>query len=135
MDAGEKVSGGLVVAGGNGAVLFELTIEILHEVARLVHLFVVGSLNLSIALGWDHGLFSCRKQRLDDAQIGIESFVCQQDISLHLRQKGVGTFQIMGLPCSQEEGQRIAECIDHGMDFRAQSAFAAPDRLVFAVFF
>jgi hypothetical protein len=31
----------------------------------------------------------------------------------------------------QEEGQRIAKCIDHGMDFRAQSAFAAPDRLVF----
>jgi hypothetical protein len=43
--------------------------------------------------------------------------------------------QIMDLPRSQEEGQRIAKCIDHGMDFGAQSAFAAPDRLVFAVFF
>jgi hypothetical protein len=41
----------------------------------------------------------------------------------------------MGLPRSQKEGQRIAQAIDHGMDFRAQSAFAAPDRLVFAVFF
>src|SRR6516162_10177901 len=41
----------------------------------------------------------------------------------------------MGLPGRQEEGQRIAEGIDHGMDFRAQPAFAAPDRLVFIVFF
>jgi hypothetical protein len=56
-------------------------------------------------------------------------------VGLHLGQKRVGTFQIMGLPRSQEEGQRIAKGIDHGMDFRAQSAFAAPDRLVFAVFF
>jgi hypothetical protein len=39
------------------------------------------------------------------------------------------------LPCTEEEGQRISKCIDHGMDFGAQSAFAAPDRLVFAVFF
>ena len=46
-----------------------------------------------------------------------------------------GAFQIMGLPRRQEEVQRIAQRIDQGMDFRAQSAFAAPDRLVFAVFF
>jgi hypothetical protein len=39
------------------------------------------------------------------------------------------------LPRSQEEGQRIAKRINHGMDFRAQSAFATPDRLVFAIFF
>jgi hypothetical protein len=43
--------------------------------------------------------------------------------------------QIMGLPRSQEEGQRIAKSVDHGMDLGAQSAFAAPDRLVFAVCF
>ena len=135
MDAGEEVSGGLVIAGRDRAVLFELAIEVLHEVARFVHFFVVEALKLSITLGRNDELFSCRKQRLDDALIGIESLVCQQGVGLHLGQKRVGTFQIMGLPRSQEEGQRIAEGIDHGMDFRAQSAFAAPDRLVFAVFF
>jgi hypothetical protein len=36
---------------------------------------------------------------------------------------------------SQEEGQRIAKGIDHGMDLGAQSAFASPDRLVVALFF
>ncbi len=53
--------------------------------------------------------------------IGIESLVCQQGVSLHLGQKRVGTFQVVGLPGRQEEGQRVAKGIDHGMDFRAQS--------------
>jgi hypothetical protein len=135
MDASEEVSGGLVIAGGNGSVLLELTIEVLHEVARLVQFLVVEALNLSITLGWNDELFSCGEQRLDNAFIGIESLVCQQGVSLHLGQKLVGTLQIMGLPRSQEESQRISEGVDHGMDFGAQSAFAAPDRLIFAVFF
>jgi hypothetical protein len=135
MDGGEEVSGGLVVAGRNRSVLLELTVEVLHEVSRLVHFLVVEALKLSIALGRNDELFSCRKERLDDALIGIESLVCQQGVGLHLGQKSVGAFQVVGLPRSQEEGQRIAKGIDHGMDFRAQSAFAAPDRLVFAVFF
>ena len=135
MDGSEEVSDCLIVASGNRSVLLELTIEVLHEVARLVDLLVVATLNLSIGLGRNDQLFSCRKQRLDDALIGIESLVCQQGVGQHLRQKRVGTFQIMSLPRSQEEGQRIAKGIDHGMDFRAQSAFAAADRLVFAVFF
>ena len=135
MDGREEVSSGLVIAGGNRPVLLELTIEVLHEVARLVQFLVVEAVNLSIALGRNDELFSCRKQRLDDALIGIKSLVRQQGVGLHLGQKHVGTLQIMSLPRSQEEGQRIPEGVDHGMDFGAQSAFAAPDRLVFAVFF
>ena len=135
MDGGKEVSGGLVIAGRNGSVLLELTIEVLHEVARLVQFLVVEALNLSITLGRNDELFSCRKQRFDDTLIGIGSLVCQQGVGLHLGQKQVGTLQIMGLPRSQEEGQRISKGVDHGMDFGAQSAFAAPDRLVFAVFF
>src|SRR6266403_5519188 len=41
----------------------------------------------------------------------------------------------MCLPWRQEEGKRIAQGIDQRMDFGAQSAFAAPDRLVFTLFF
>jgi hypothetical protein len=70
MDAGEEVSGGLVIAGRNRSVPLELTIEVLHEVARLVQFLVVETLNLSIALGRNDERFSCRKQRLDDALIG-----------------------------------------------------------------
>lgn len=41
----------------------------------------------------------------------------------------------MGLARCQDEAQRIAKRIDKGMNLGAQPAFAAPDRLVFAVFF
>jgi flagellar FliL protein len=51
MDAGEEVSGGLVIAGRDRAVLFELAIEVLDEVARFVHFFVVEALKLSSTLG------------------------------------------------------------------------------------
>ena len=119
MDSGEEVSGGLVVAGRNRSVLLELTVEVLHEVSRLVRFLVVEALKLSIALGRNDELFSCRKERLDDVLVGVESLVCQQGVGQHLGQKSVGAFQVVGLPRSQEEGQRIAKGIDHGMDFRA----------------
>jgi hypothetical protein len=41
----------------------------------------------------------------------------------------------VALSCGQQERQRIAKRIDHSMDFGAQPAFAALDRLVFAGFF
>jgi hypothetical protein len=63
MDAGEEVSGGLVIAGRDRSVLLELAIEVFHEVARLVQLLVVWALKLSITFGRNDELFSCRKQR------------------------------------------------------------------------
>src|ERR1700752_3941115 len=135
ISAMDEVSVSLVISGGYHSVLLELAVEVFHQVTRLVHFLVVRALDLSIAFGGNDELLSCREQRLDVALIGIESLVGQQSVGLHLGQKRVGTFQVMGLPGRQEEGQRIAKGIDHGMDFRAQSAFAAPDRLVFTVFF
>jgi hypothetical protein len=41
----------------------------------------------------------------------------------------------MGLARRQDEVQRIAQRIDKRMNLGAQPAFAAPDRLAFAVFF
>ena len=41
----------------------------------------------------------------------------------------------MGLARCQQEAQRIAQRIDKRMYLGAQPAFAAPDGLVFAVFF
>ena len=75
MDAGEEVSGGLVIAGRDRSVLLELAIEVLHEVARLVQFLVVRALDLSIAFWRNDKLFSFRKQRPDDAFIGIESLI------------------------------------------------------------
>ena len=93
------------------------------------------ALNLAVALGRDHDRLSSCKQRLDHPLVSIEGLVCQQGLGCHLRQQRVGALQIMGLPRRQDEVQRIAQRIDKGMDLGAQPAFAAPDGLVFAVFF
>jgi hypothetical protein len=94
----------------NCSVLLELAEEVLHQVARLVHLPVKGALDPSIALGWDHELFSCRKQRFDHALVGSEGFIREQGIGLHLRQERIGSFQVMGLAGSQEKRSGIAQC-------------------------
>lgn len=135
MDGGEEISGGFVITRGDGSVLLELAEEILHEMARLVQLLVEAALGFAVALGRDHRGFACREKRVDHALVGVEGFVRQQSVGFHLRQQHVGACQIMRLALGQEEGQRIAQRVDQGMDFGAQSALAAPDRLVFAGFF
>ena len=135
MERREEVSGGLVVTRRYGTEPLDPAEEVLDQMARLVDLPVEGALHLSIALGRDHERFPCRKQRLDHTLVGIEGFVRQQGIGLHLRQERIGSFQVMGLAGSQENRGGIAQCVDHGVNFGAQSAFAAPDRLVLAVFF
>src|SRR5439155_20558393 len=109
MDGGEEVSGGLVIAGGNGTVLLELAVEILDEMACLVHFFIESTLVFAIALWRDHQVFSCRTKWFDHPLVGIEGFVCHQSIGLHLRQQRVGAFQVMGLAWSEQEGNRIAQ--------------------------
>jgi hypothetical protein len=51
-----------------------------------------------------------------------------------MRQEGIGTFQVMRLPGGEQEFDWVAECVDQGVDLGAQPAFAATDRLVFALF-
>lgn len=75
MDRGEEISGGFVITRGGGSELLELAEEILHEMARFVHLFVEGSLDFAAALGRDHRSFSCGKKRFDHTLIGITSSI------------------------------------------------------------
>ena len=43
--------------------------------------------------------------------------------------------QVVCLAAGQEETDRVAQCVDQGMNLGAQSAARVPDRLVLAVFF
>ena len=135
MDCGEEISGGFVVTSGDGAVFLELAEEVLDEMTCLVGVSVEIALDLAVTLGRDHERLSACPQRLDHPLIRIERFVCQQDLGRHIRQQRVGAFKIMGLARRQDEVQRIAQRIDKRMNLGAQPAFAAPDRLVCAVFF
>ena len=109
MDAGEKVSGSLIVAGGDCSELLEPADEILDEMAGFVQVFVEIALGLAVALGRDHGGLAGRQERFDYALIGIECFVGQHGIGFHLREKRVGTFEIMRLARGQEDASGLPD--------------------------
>jgi hypothetical protein len=68
--------------------------------------------------GYDDGLTGCG-QRFDHALIGIERFVGNEDVSLHVGQKLVSSDQIVRLTAGQMEADRVAEGIDQSVDLGA----------------
>ena len=135
MNCGQEIRGGLVVAGGDGTELLEPAVEVFDEMAGLVHVLVERTRGLAVASGRNDTGLARFLQRFDDAPVGIEGFVGEQSIGLHVRQQRICPLQVMGLARGQEEAEWIAQSVDQGMDLGAQPAFAAPDRLIFAVFF
>jgi hypothetical protein len=91
---------------------------------------IVGTRVLASRHGRDDRRLSCVQERFDHPLVGIEGSVGQESIGLHLRQQNVGTVEVVGLARRQQKGERIAQGIDQGVDFCAQSAAAAPDRFV-----
>ena len=97
MDAGERVSGGLIITGRDSSELLELADEILNQMARLVHLSIKIARHLARTLGRDHWDFACCQEAVDHSLIDIERFIGQHGISFHLRQQRVGALEIMRL--------------------------------------
>ena len=134
VDGREEISGGFVVAGGDGSELFEFTEEIFDEVSRFIEISVKIGGRQTIWPRWDYGRFAGGCEGLADPRVSIEGLVGDQRISGHLRQQGIGSDQIVGLPRRQQESQRVAEGVDQGVDFCAQPAAAFADRLVLIFF-
>jgi hypothetical protein len=132
---GQEVSCGFVVAGGDRAELFDFGEEVLDQVACFVEVTIVIPRPSALCPRRDHRGLAGGGQRRDDAFVGVKSLVSDQRVSLHRWQEVIGPDQIMGLPAGQEEAHGIAQRIDQGVDFRAQPAARAPDRLVLAGFF
>ena len=135
MDGGEKVAPGLVVAGGDGTKLLEPAEEVLDQVAGLEQVTIVGTGLRLAGAGRDDGGLAGRGERHEDALVRVKSLVGDQRVGLHAWQQVVGTGKIMDPATGQIEADRIAECVDQGVDFRAQSTSRAADRLVLAGFF
>ena len=59
VDCSEEISGGLVVAGSDGAELLEPALEVFDEMTGLVDVFVVGARIVSVAPEWDDAGLAC----------------------------------------------------------------------------
>lgn len=128
MNGAEEVAGGLVVAGGNAAILLELVEELLNQVTRPVQMLVVFTELFAAALGRNHDALARILQGIDDPFLGIVGFVGDDGGAWRAGQQGIGTFEIMRLARRQVKAGRIAQRIDGSMDLRAQPAATASDR-------
>ncbi len=89
----------------------------------------------AVAPRWNDGGLAGGGERLENAFVGIEAFVGDQQVGLHTGQQVIGPGEIVRLASGQQEPERVAESVDQGVDLGAQPAARAPERLVRAVFF
>ena len=134
MDGGEEVACGFVVAGGDGAEEFKFGEEVFNQMARFVEFLVILALFFAVGFGRDDRRFARFLQGNQHPRIGIESLVGDHRFGFQLRQQNVGTIQLAGLAAGEMKPRRVAQIIDRGMNLGAQSALAAPDRLIGAPF-
>ncbi len=122
VDGGEEVARGLVVACCDGPELLHPGKDILDQMAFLVEFPIVLARFQAVGLRRDrHGLADFGHW-FDQPFIGVERFVSDKGIGLHLWQELISPGQIMGFTAGQMESNRIAKCIDQSMDLGAQSA-------------
>ena len=131
---GKERVGELVVAGCNGAILFELAEKSLDEIAFAIEGKIGVARLTAIGLGWNDRHDASALERLDQG-IGVLGLVGQEGRGLDLVEQRRGLADIGGLSRRERQGDRIAERIDDGMDLRGQPAAGPADGLVFAVFF
>jgi hypothetical protein len=108
MDGCQEVSCGLIVASGDGSVLLELGEEVFDQMAGFVEVAVEGSGPASVSFWRDDGDLVCRRQRIENPLIGVEGFVGDEHIGLHLRQKAVGPDEVVGLTAAEAEPDWVA---------------------------
>jgi hypothetical protein len=88
-DSGKEVSGGFIVAGGDGTELLEFSEEVLDQVSRFVQVFIVGAGTFSVGFWRDDDLFSGLFKRFYDPLICIEGFVGKDGLGGDVRQKSI----------------------------------------------
>lgn len=75
VDGAKEIAGGLVVAGGNAAILLELVEELLDQVACPVQVLVIFARLFATALGRNHDAFARVLQGIDAPFLCIVSLV------------------------------------------------------------
>jgi len=133
VNAREKISRELVVAGGDGAKVLEFIEEALDEIALAVKGKVTGWRRLTVGFGRDHrGDLSLGKRVAE--RIGIVGLVRDESFRIDRFEQRLRASQIMGLTRREHHLDGIAKRINNNVYFGGQSAAGPADRLV-TVFF
>lgn len=134
-DCGEEVPGELVVSGGDAPEMLELVEEALDEVALAVDGVVDRTLSLAIPLGWDVRPGAVLGDEIQDGLGVITSIGNRVGGRLQaFEQVGHGGL-VGGLARGEQQFERQAVGIDHGVDLGAQSSTRTADGVIRAPFF
>jgi hypothetical protein len=135
MDGGEEVPGRFIVTGGQRTELLQLTEEVFNQMARFVKFLIVLALLLAVGLGRNDCRFPGLLQSRKDTLVGIVALIGNDQRRRESRQQHIGPLQITSLPRRHQKAGWVPERIHGGMNFRAQPALTASNRLVLTRFF
>lgn len=134
LDGGQECVGQFVVAGGDGAEVFEFVEEPFNEVALAIQSKVCIARFDPIGLR--------RNDRHDPPSlkganqgVGIIGFISQKRLGFDRLQQRFCLTDVRGLPRRERQGDRIAQRVDDGVDLGGQSTARAPDGLILPLFF
>jgi len=130
MDCPEEVGGGLVIACGDGAILFELGEKVLDQMACLINMTVVVTWLLPRAARGDHNAFFRILQGCDHPFLRIVGFVGDDGVALCMRQQDISTLEIVSLSWCQVKCGWITQRVNGSVDLGAQTAAAAANGLL-----
>ena len=91
-------------------------------------MFVVGALNLPVALGWDNDLRSAFDDGVSET-VGIVTLIGDDRIRLETLDQVLSQGDIVALARRTDEADGKAQSITCGMDFGAQAAATAAEGL------
>jgi len=134
-DGGEEVPCELVVAGGDAPEVFDFVEEALDEIALSVKREIDRALDLDVALGRNVGLGAARLDERDDAFRIIAAIGDNVAGQANAAEQGRRGGLIGGLARREQQADRQALGIDHGMDLGAQSSTRTTDGVIRAPLF
>jgi hypothetical protein len=130
MDEAHVGNGKFVVPGGDSTVVFDSLKEVFDHVASPIA--AAGK------LGWIDSIAPRRNTRSDAAcaqpmteGIAVIAFVSHEDRSRYVIQNGLSVGNVCFVAGTEEEAKGSARLINHGVDLGVESAFGAPERLMF----
>ena len=128
LNAGKENLGKLVVAGGDGAEMFELVEETLDEIAFAIEGEIARARGTSVGFGWDDRGDRSLVEGGDEG-VGVEGLVGDQSGWIDGFDQRFGAGEIVILTGGQHHLDGIAEGVDERVNLGGQSAPGSADGL------
>jgi hypothetical protein len=133
VNAGEEISGQLVVTGRDSAEMLEFVEEALDEIALAIKGKIAGQRRCTAGMRRNHRSDLPLGEDVDEG-IGVVCLVAKQSRWIGIGEQWLCADKIVGLSWRKHQLDGIAQRIDERVNFGAQSAARSTDRLR-AVFF